>query len=71
MEAGERWMLNDVGGNRSDAWDSRGHQFRNEYDALRRPVRSFVQGADRTIRKRRFVSRRLFTVTRLRIRRLR
>ena len=37
MEAGERWMLNDVTGKPIRAWDSRGHNFRTEYDALRRP----------------------------------
>ncbi len=46
MEAGERWMLNDVVGNPIRAWDSRGHSFRTEYDPLRRPLRSFVTGAD-------------------------
>ena len=28
------------------AWDSRGHAFRHEYDALRRPLRHFVRGHD-------------------------
>ena len=46
MEAGERWMLNNVAGNPIRAWDSRGHTFRTEYDPLRRPLRSFVAGAD-------------------------
>ncbi len=46
MEAGERWMLNDIAGNPIRAWDSRGHMFRTEYDPLRRPLRSFVTGAD-------------------------
>lgn len=46
MEAGERWMLNDVTGKPIRAWDSRGHAFRTEYDELRRPSRSFVTGAD-------------------------
>ena len=32
MEAGERWMLNDVTGKPIRAWDSRGHQFRTAYD---------------------------------------
>ena len=45
MEAGERWMLNDVAGKPIRAWDSRGHAFRTEYDALRRPLRIFVTGA--------------------------
>ena len=38
MEAGERWMLNDVAGKPLYAWDSRDHQFRTAYDPLRRPV---------------------------------
>jgi len=46
MEAGERWMLSDVAGKPIHAWDSRGHSFRTEYDSLRRPLRSFVTGAD-------------------------
>ncbi len=46
MEAGERWMLNDVAGKPIRAWDSRSHTFRTEYDPLRRPLRSFVTGAD-------------------------
>ncbi|MGB3201531.1 MAG: toxin TcdB middle/C-terminal domain-containing protein, partial [Nodosilinea sp.] len=46
MEAGERWMLNDVAGNPIRAWDDRGHGFRSEYDLVRRPVRSFVVGAN-------------------------
>ena len=39
MEAGERWMLNDVAGKPLYAWDSRDHQFRTAYDPLRRPDR--------------------------------
>ncbi len=46
MDAGQRWMLSDVTGKPIRAWDSRGHTFRNTYDELRRPVRSFVIGAD-------------------------
>jgi RHS repeat-associated protein len=46
MEAGERWMLGDVTGKPIRAWDSRGHIFRTEYDALRRATRSFVTGTD-------------------------
>ena len=30
MEAGERWMLNDVAGKPIRAWDSRGHAFRTD-----------------------------------------
>ena len=46
MEAGARWMLNDVVGKPIRTWNSRGHSFRTEYDPLRRPIRSFVTGAD-------------------------
>jgi RHS repeat-associated protein len=42
MEAGERWMLNDVGGRPLYAWDSRGHQFRTAHDPLRRPTDTFL-----------------------------
>ena len=38
MEAGERWMLNDVVGKSLYAWDSRDHRFHSAYDALRRPT---------------------------------
>ncbi|WP_308873991.1 RHS repeat-associated core domain-containing protein [Thiothrix subterranea] len=46
MDAGERWKLNDIGGNPLYAWDSRGHHFWSEYDELRRPVHQFVRGSD-------------------------
>ncbi len=42
MEAGERWMLNDVAGKPIRAWDSRGFLRRITYDALRRPTGTFV-----------------------------
>ncbi|MEX0959536.1 MAG: SpvB/TcaC N-terminal domain-containing protein [Burkholderiales bacterium] len=44
MEAGARWMLNDVAGKPVRAWDSRGHNFTTTYDALRRPVGQTVRG---------------------------
>ncbi|MGF6851688.1 SpvB/TcaC N-terminal domain-containing protein [Paraburkholderia sp. CI3] len=44
MEAGARWMLNDVAGKPIRAWDSRGHNFTIAYDALRRPVEQAVRG---------------------------
>ena len=43
MEAGERWMLNDVAGKPIYAWDSRDHQFRTTYDQLRRPTETFLR----------------------------
>ena len=46
MEAGARWMLNDVAGKPIRTWDSRSHSFRTEYDPLRRPLRINVTGAD-------------------------
>lgn len=42
MEAGGRWMLNDVAGKPIRAWDSRGISRRMTYDALRRPLGLFV-----------------------------
>lgn len=42
MEAGERWMLNDVTGKPIRAWDSRNYQFRTAYDQLRRPTESYM-----------------------------
>ena len=43
MEAGERWMLNDVAGKPIYAWDSRNHQFHTTYDQLRRPVETSLR----------------------------
>lgn len=43
MDAGNRWMLNDVAGKSIHAWDDRGHAFRTEYDSLRRPLCSYVK----------------------------
>jgi RHS repeat-associated protein len=40
MDAGERWMLDDVTGKPIRSWDSRDHEFRTAYDALRRPIES-------------------------------
>ncbi|WP_223165062.1 toxin TcdB middle/C-terminal domain-containing protein [Massilia frigida] len=45
MDAGARWMLNDVVGKPIRAWDSRGHNFTTAYDALRRPIRQTVAGS--------------------------
>src|SRR6185436_19801696 len=46
MEAGERWMFSDARGKPLYSWDSRGHQFRFEYDPLRRPTQQFLIGMD-------------------------
>lgn len=49
MEAGKRWMLNDVTGKPIRAWDSRLFTRRITYDELRRPTGLFVteNGAER------------------------
>ncbi len=44
MEAGARWMLNDVAGKPIRVWDSRGHNLTTIYDALRRPIEQYVRG---------------------------
>ncbi len=44
MEAGARWMLNDVAGKPIRAWDSLGHNFTTKYDALRRPIEQTARG---------------------------
>jgi RHS repeat-associated protein len=52
MEAGARWMLGNVTGKPIYMWDSRNHQFRTEYDPLRRPTNSFLRenaGSEKTI----------------------
>jgi RHS repeat-associated protein len=53
MEAGERWMLNDVMGKPLLAWDSRGFERRMKYDALRRPTDLYVteNGVERLAEK--------------------
>lgn len=42
MDAGTRWMLNDVAGQPIRAWDSRMFKRRFTYDKLRRPTKLFV-----------------------------
>ena len=46
MEAGEHWLLKDIGGRPVRSWNSRRYEVRTEYDALRRPLRSFVRAGD-------------------------
>jgi RHS repeat-associated protein len=48
MEAGQRWTLNDVAGKNIRNWDSRGHNRRATFDALRRPTALYVLGTDAT-----------------------
>ncbi|MEO5726951.1 MAG: RHS repeat-associated core domain-containing protein [Byssovorax sp.] len=42
-DAGERWMLADVGGAMLRAWNERGHTKRATYDAARRATHAYVQ----------------------------
>jgi RHS repeat-associated protein len=42
MDAGDRWMLNDVMGKPIYGWDSRGHRLHHQYDAVRRPTQLSV-----------------------------
>jgi YD repeat-containing protein len=44
MEAGARWMVDDVAGKPIRVWDSRGHNLATTYDALRRSVEQTVRG---------------------------
>jgi RHS repeat-associated protein len=46
MDAGERWMLNNLAGNPLRVWDSRNHIFSTVYDILQRPLETRVQGGD-------------------------
>lgn len=43
VDAGTRWMLNDVLGKLLLQWNSRFHRFRQEYDALHRPTGLYVR----------------------------
>jgi RHS repeat-associated protein len=43
MDAGERWIINDVMGKLLRSFDSRSHVFRYEYDSLHRPVKIFMR----------------------------
>ena len=46
MDAGERWVLNNLMGNPIHRWDSRGHVFSFSYDNIQRPDRIKVNGGD-------------------------
>ena len=46
MDSGERRMLHDAFGQPIRSWNERGEAGRTVYDALRRPVESYVRGAD-------------------------
>ncbi len=42
MDAGERWMLNNLMGNPAYSWDSKGQIFTTNYDVLQRPIEMFI-----------------------------
>ena len=46
MDAGERWMFNNLTGNPVHSWDERNHIFEHFYDTLQRPTHSKVVGGD-------------------------
>ncbi len=50
VDAGERWVLDNVAGHPLRSWDSRGHIIRATYDELLRPVERWVVAADQTER---------------------
>jgi RHS repeat-associated protein len=43
MDAGDRWVLNNVAGHPIRGWDSRNHIGRTTYDQLQRPTQLFVR----------------------------
>lgn len=46
MDAGRRWMLNNVMGNPVKTWDERNHEFYFQYDTLQRPLYKRIFGGD-------------------------
>jgi RHS repeat-associated protein len=46
LDAGERWVFNNVAGNPIRAWNSNNYSFRHVYDALQRPTHLFVREGD-------------------------
>ncbi|PKN89334.1 MAG: insecticidal toxin complex protein [Deltaproteobacteria bacterium HGW-Deltaproteobacteria-1] len=46
MDTGQRWLLMNIFENPLRTWDERNHEFRYEYDILRRPVASRVLDGD-------------------------
>ncbi len=46
MDAGERWLLQNIMGNPLRTWDSRDHEYVFEYDILHRPIAKRVRKGD-------------------------
>jgi len=42
-DAGQRWVMPDIGGKPIRRWNSRGHTLRHTYDAVRRPIGLWVR----------------------------
>ncbi len=49
MDAGKRWMLNNVLGNPVKTWDERKHEFSFLYDILQRPIEKWVSGGENIV----------------------
>lgn len=46
MDAGKRWLVQNIAGNPLRTWDERGHELSFEYDVLHRPISKRVDGGD-------------------------
>ncbi|MDQ1637294.1 MAG: hypothetical protein QOF62_633 [Pyrinomonadaceae bacterium] len=46
MDAGQRWLMQNIVGNPLRTWDERNHEFSFEYDVLHRPTVKKVEGGD-------------------------
>lgn len=49
MDAGQRWLIQNIVGNPLRTWDERNHEFSFEYDILHRPIIKRVEGGDGAI----------------------
>jgi RHS repeat-associated protein len=49
MDAGQRWLLQNIAGNPLRSWDERNHELSFEYDILHRPTAKRVKGGDGAI----------------------
>jgi len=46
MDAGQRWLIQNIVGNPLRSWDERNHELSFEYDILHRPLSKRVEGGD-------------------------
>jgi RHS repeat-associated protein len=49
MDAGQRWLLQNILGNLLRTWDERNHEASFEYDILHRPILKKVEGGDEAV----------------------